>query len=85
MSMAIDEMKCSIREEKAFSIAKNLLQLHILTHEQIAKATELPIAKVQELAEGLAVSRTVVVFHQRCFDRIEVDEIGRFSRKLFRL
>lgn len=27
MSMAIDEMKCSIREEKAFSIAKNLLQL----------------------------------------------------------
>ena len=34
MSMAIDEMKCSIRE---------------------AKATELPIAKVQELAEGLAV------------------------------
>ena len=40
MSMAIDEMKCSIREEKAFSIAKN---------------TELPIAKVQELAEGLAV------------------------------
>ena len=29
MSMAIDEMKCSIREEKAFSIAKNLLQLHI--------------------------------------------------------
>ena len=55
MSMAIDEMKCSIREEKAFSIAKNLLQLHILTHEQIAKATELPIAKVQELAEGLAV------------------------------
>ena len=55
MSMAIDEMKCSIREEKAFSIAKNLLQPHILTHEQIAKATELPIAKVQELAEGLAV------------------------------
>ena len=55
MSIAIDEMKCSIREEKAFSIAKNLLQLHILTHEQIAKATELPIAKVQELAEGLAV------------------------------
>ena len=46
MSMAIDEMKCSIREEKAFSIS---------THEQIAKATELPIAKVQELAEGLAV------------------------------
>ena len=57
MSMAIDEMKCSIREEKAFSIAKNLLQLHILTHEQIAKATELPIAKVQELAEGLAVKQ----------------------------
>lgn len=55
MSMAIDEMKCSIREEKAFSITKNLLQLHILTHEQIAKATGLPIAKVKELAEGLAV------------------------------
>ena len=55
MSMAIDEMNCSIREEKAFSIAKNLLTLHILTHEQLAKATELPIAKVQERAEGLAV------------------------------
>lgn len=53
MSMATDEMKYSIREEKAVSIAENLLQLHILTHEQIAKATELPIAKVQELAEGL--------------------------------
>lgn len=55
MSRAIDEMKYSIREEKAVSIAKNLLQLHILTHEQIAKATELSIAKVKKLAEGLAV------------------------------
>ena len=54
MSRATDEMKYSIREEKAVSIAKNLLQLHILTHEQIAKATELSIAKVKELAEGLA-------------------------------
>lgn len=53
MSMAIDEMKDSIREEKAVSIAENLLQLHILTHEQIANATELPIAKVKELEEGL--------------------------------
>ena len=55
MSMAIDEMKDSIREEKAVSIAENLLQLHILTHELIANATELPIAKVKELEEGLAV------------------------------
>lgn len=55
MSRATDEMKDSIREEKAVSIAENLLQLHILTHEQIAKATELSIAKVKELAEGLAV------------------------------
>ena len=38
MSWATDEMKYSIREEKAASIAKNFLQLHILTYEQIAKA-----------------------------------------------
>ena len=55
MSRATDEMKYSIREEKAVSIAENLLQLHILTHEQIANATELPIAKVKELEERLAV------------------------------
>lgn len=55
MSRATDEMKYSIREEKAVSIAKNLLQLHILAHEQIAKATEMPSAKVKELAEGWAV------------------------------
>lgn len=55
MSMATDEMKDSIREEKAVSIAENLLQLHILTREQIAKATELSIGKVKELEERLAV------------------------------
>ena len=55
MSRATAAVHDSIREEKAVSIAENLLQLHILTHEQIAKATELSIAKVKELAEGLAV------------------------------
>lgn len=85
MSMAIDEMKCSIREEKAFSIAKNLLQLHILTHDRSQRLPSCRLQKYRSWQRDWQLSRTVVVFHQRCFDRIEVDEIGRFSRKLFHL
>ena len=51
---AMEEMRNSASEEKAISIAKNLLQIGSLTYEQIAKATELTLAKVQELAGQLA-------------------------------
>ena len=54
MCKAMEEMRNSASEEKAISIAKNLLQIGSLTYEQIAKATELTLAKVQELAGQLA-------------------------------
>ena len=41
------------REEKAIEAAKNLLRMDILTHEQIAQAQELPLEKVQKLAEEI--------------------------------
>lgn len=43
-----------MREEKAADIAKNLLALGTLTYEQIAKATELTLEKIQELADRVA-------------------------------
>ena len=54
MCKAMEEMRNNASEEKAISIAKNLLQIGSLTYEQIAKATELTLAKVQELAGQLA-------------------------------
>ena len=54
MCKAMEEMRNIASEEKAISIAKNLLQIGSLTYEQIAKATELTLAKVQELAGQLA-------------------------------
>ena len=50
MCKAMEEMRNNASEEKAISIAKNLLQIGSLTYEQIAKATELTLAKVQELS-----------------------------------
>ena len=41
-------------EEKAIEAAKNLLRMNVLTHEQIAQAQDLPLSKVQELAEEIA-------------------------------
>ena len=54
MSRAIDEMKKCSGNERAVSIAMNLLKIGSLTNEQIADATELTITKVQELAKELA-------------------------------
>lgn len=54
MSRAIDEMKKCSGNERAVSIAMNLLKIGSLTYEQIADATELTITKVQELAKELA-------------------------------
>ena len=45
------------REEKAIESAKNLLRMDILTHEQIAQAQELPLEKVQKLAEEIAAEK----------------------------
>lgn len=54
MCKAMEEMRNHASEEKAIAIAKNLLQIGSLTYEQIARATELTLAKVQELAGQLA-------------------------------
>ena len=54
MCKAMEEMRNNASEEKAISIAKDLLQIGSLTYDQIAKATELTLAKVQELAGQLA-------------------------------
>ena len=42
------------RNEKAIQIAKNLIAMGQLTLEMIAKATELPLSKIQELADGIS-------------------------------
>ena len=34
--------------------AKNLIRMKVLTHEQIAQAADLPLKKVQELAEEIS-------------------------------
>lgn len=41
--------------KKAVETAENLLEMNILSFEQIAQATSLPVEKVRELAENLAV------------------------------
>lgn len=46
----MEEMRNHASEEKAVSIAKNLLQTGLLTYEQIAEVTELTLAKVKEIA-----------------------------------
>ena len=46
MCRAFDET----RNEKAIRIAKNLIEMGQMSIEMIAKATELPLEKVQELA-----------------------------------
>lgn len=40
-------------QQKAMEAAKNLLQMKVLTHEQIAQAENLPLKQVQELAEEI--------------------------------
>ena len=46
----IQDAKWAARVEDA----KNLLRMGLGTHEQIAQATDLPLKKVQELAEEIA-------------------------------
>lgn len=55
MSILLDDMKNRVSEETAISIAKNLLQIGILTYEQIAEATELTVKKIQELAGQISI------------------------------
>ena len=43
--------------EKAIESAKNLLRMGLLSHEQIAQAEELPLEKIQELAEEIATEK----------------------------
>ena len=42
---------------KAIEVAKNLLRMEVLTHEQIAQVEDLPLKKVQELAEEIAAEK----------------------------
>ena len=42
---------------KAIETAKNLLRMKVNTHEQIAQATNLPLEKIQELAEEVAAEK----------------------------
>ena len=44
--------------EKAVASARNMLSMKLGTHEQIAKAVELPLEKVEELAAELAKEAT---------------------------
>ena len=52
------ELKAEGREEgekeKALSDARNLLAMGLLSHEQIAQATDLPLEEVEKLATGLS-------------------------------
>ena len=45
------------RAEKAIEAAKNLLRMNKLSHEEIAQAQDLPLEKVQELAEEVAAEK----------------------------
>ena len=45
------------RAEKAIEAAKNLLRMNKLSYEEIAQAQELPLEKVQELAEEVAAEK----------------------------
>ena len=49
----IQDAKWAARVETA----KNLLRMNVNTHEQIAQATNLPLKKVQELAEEIAAEK----------------------------
>lgn len=55
MCKSMEDMRNRACEEKAVSIARNLLQLGTLTYEQIAKATELTLVKIQEIAGQMAI------------------------------
>ncbi|MBO4640438.1 MAG: hypothetical protein J5710_11835 [Treponema sp.] len=46
-------------EEARIEAAKNLLRMKVLTHDQIAQAEDLPLRKVQELAEEIASEEKV--------------------------
>ena len=46
----IQDAKWAARVEAA----RKLLRMNVLTHEQIAQAEDLPLKKVQELAEEIA-------------------------------
>ncbi len=45
--------------EKAVASARNLLTMKVLSHEQIAKAVELPLEKIEELAMELTAEPVV--------------------------
>lgn len=49
----IQDAKWAARVEAA----RKLLRMKILTHEQIAQAEDLPLKKVQELAEEVAAEK----------------------------
>ena len=44
-------------EEARIEAAKNLLKMNKLSHEEIAQADNLPLRKVQELAEEIAAEK----------------------------
>ena len=50
----IQDAKWAARVEAA----KNLLKMNKLSHEEIAQAQDLPLEKVQELAEEVAAEKT---------------------------
>ena len=43
-------------QQNAIENATNFLRMNVLTHEQIAQGTGLPLEQVRELAEALAAS-----------------------------
>ena len=49
----IQDAKWAARVEAA----RKLLRMNVLTHEQIAQAEDLPLKKVQELAEEVAAEK----------------------------
>ena len=55
--VGIEKGKEMGRDEKAIEAAKKLLRMKLGTHEQIAQAQELPLEKVQELAEEIAAEK----------------------------
>ena len=52
--LSMEEAREKATEEKAISSARNLLTMQVLTHGQIAKAVELPIEKIEELAAEMS-------------------------------
>ena len=47
-------------EEARIEAAKKLLRMKLGTHEQIAQAQNLPLKKVQELAEEIATEKNTI-------------------------